>query len=122
MSTIKNKSVKRHKSSGRKKKKTPRNTPSWLHNLFVLAIIVITSAICYWILIRPYSYRWKPCYGMKKYEVCMPCDYSIHGIDISHYQGCIDWELLKQNQYNDFPIHFIFMKATEGGDYAYSTF
>ena len=52
----------------------------------------------------------------------MPCDYSVHGIDISHYQGCIDWELLKQNQYNDFPIHFIFMKATEGGDYADSTF
>ncbi len=36
-------------------------------------------------------------------------DYEIHGIDVSHYQGNIDWDkVTKQN------IKFVFIKATEG--------
>ena len=38
------------------------------------------------------------------------------------YQGNIDWEELKQNKETDFPLHFIFMKATEGGDHGDDTF
>lgn len=71
---------------------------------------------------RPYAYRWKPCYGQKGYGVCMPCNYEVHGIDISHYQGKIDWELLTHNREAQFPIHFIFLKATEGGDHGDDTF
>ena len=76
----------------------------------------------YWFFIRPYAYRWKPCYGQKGYGVCMPCNYEVHGIDISHYQGKIDWELLTHNREAQFPIHFIFLKATEGGDHGDDTF
>ena len=75
-----------------------------------------------WFFIRPYAYRWKPCYGQKGYGVCMPCNYEVHGIDISHYQGIIDWGKLLHNKEAKFPIHFIFMKATEGGDYGDETF
>lgn len=74
------------------------------------------------VFIRPYAYRWKPCYGQKGYGVCMPCNYEVHGIDISHYQGKIDWELLTHNREAQFPIHFIFLKATEGGDHGDDTF
>lgn len=52
----------------------------------------------------------------------MPCNYEVHGIDISHYQGKIDWELLTHNREAQFPIHFIFLKATEGGDHGDDTF
>ena len=59
---------------------------------------------------------------MKEYGICMPCCYDVHGIDISHYQGEIDWPQLLQSRLTDFPIEFIFMKATEGGDLADDAF
>lgn len=78
--------------------------------------------VFYYFFIRPYSYRWKPCYGMKAYGVCMPTDFSVHGIDISHYQGEIDWKELSKSQFGKFPIKFIFMKASEGGDHGDEVF
>ena len=113
----------RRSSSLRSKKKTqPRTMPVWLRNLLAVCIILVFSTGFYWFFIRPYAYRWKPCYGQKGYGVCMPCNYEVHGIDISHYQGKIDWELLTHNREAQFPIHFIFLKATEGGDHGDDTF
>lgn len=74
------------------------------------------------VFIRPYAYRWKPCYGLKGYGVCMPCDFEVHGVDMSHYQGHIDWPRLAEHRAGEFPIRFIFMKATEGGDHQDDTF
>lgn len=113
----------RRSSSPRSKKKMqPRTMPVWLRNLLAVCIILVFSTGFYWFFIRPYAYRWKPCYGQKGYGVCMPCNYEVHGIDISHYQGKIDWELLTHNREAKFPIHFIFLKATEGGDHGDDTF
>ncbi|HTF04199.1 MAG TPA: GH25 family lysozyme [Bacteroidia bacterium] len=39
-------------------------------------------------------------------------EFPIRGIDISHHQGKINWRDLKGEE-----ISFVFMKATEGGDY-----
>lgn len=39
--------------------------------------------------------------------------YSVYGIDISHHQGNIDWNALKEEG----QVAFVFMKATEGGDF-----
>ena len=97
--------------------------PVWLRNLLAVCIILVFSyRFLLGFSIRPYAYRWKPCYGQKGYGVCMPCNYEVHGIDISHYQGKIDWELLTHNREAQFPIHFIFLKATEGGDHGDDTF
>ena len=71
----------------------------------------------YHFYIRPYSYRWKPCYGYKGYGVCLPINYKVHGIDVSHHQGDIDWAAVKATEKQAYPIRFVFMKATEGGDY-----
>ena len=111
-----------------KKKATPRKTkkkkvkkwemPEWLYYVLMGVIVVLFVAGFYWFFIRPYAYRWKPCYGLKGYGVCMPHGYKVHGIDISHYQGDIDWKMLKQTRQGQFPVQFIFMKATEGGDFA----
>ena len=105
-----------------KKKSKERIMPTWLRTILAVGIIAVFSAGFYWFFIRPYAYRWKPCYGQKGYGVCMPCDYEVHGIDISHYQGSIDWVQLTSNKTTKFPIHFVFMKATEGGDHADDTF
>lgn len=96
--------------------------PTWKRHLLTLLIVAVFSAGFYTFFIRPYAYRWKPCYGMKWYGVCMPCNYEVHGVDISHYQGAIDWEKLMGNKALNFPIQFVFLKATEGGDHLDATF
>ncbi len=46
-----------------------------------------------------------------------PFQYPVHGIDVSKYQGDIDWAQVRNSG-----ISFAFIKATEGGDYADETF
>ncbi|MFD1695974.1 glycoside hydrolase family 25 protein [Roseibium aestuarii] len=41
-----------------------------------------------------------------------PEDYAIHGIDISKYQGEVDWDAARQGG-----VAFAWIKATEGGDH-----
>lgn len=84
----------------------------------LMAVAALLFVVCsYWFFIRPYSYRWKPCYGMKAYGVCLPYGYAVHGIDVSHHQDRIDWKALKGVQHAQFPVRFVFIKATEGGDF-----
>lgn len=46
-----------------------------------------------------------------------PPGYTVHGIDVSHHQGDIDWELLRnQGSIDGQPLSFVFIKATEGSD------
>lgn len=108
--------------SPRKSKKHVRSMPTWLRNVLAIVVVGLFSVTFYYFVIRPYSYRWKECYGQKAYGICLPCCFDVHGIDISHYQGSIDWDKLAQNREADFPLHFIFMKATEGGDHGDDTF
>ena len=114
----------RKKGKPRKKKKIAKKweIPTWLYYVLMGVIAILFSAIFYFFFIRPYTYRWKPCYGMKAYGICMPYGYQVHGIDISHYQGDIDWKMLTQTRQGQFPIRFVFMKSTEGGDFADKNF
>ena len=109
---------KRTPAKRKNKKKKQKEMPSWYKYLLGFLIVVVFSGVFYYFFIRPYAYRWKPCYGMKGYGVCMPHGYQVHGIDISHYQGDINWKMLEQTRQGQFPVQFIFMKATEGGDYS----
>lgn len=38
--------------------------------------------------------------------------YEVHGVDVSHYQGTIDWDVLSQQN-----LDFAFIKATEGSSH-----
>lgn len=109
---------KRTPAKRKNKKQKQKEMPSWYKYLLGFLIVVVFSGVFYYFFIRPYAYRWKPCYGMKGYGVCMPHGYKVHGIDISHYQGNINWKMLEQTRQGQFPVQFIFMKATEGGDYS----
>ncbi len=96
--------------------------PSWLVNCFAVIAVLLLSGSFYYFFVRPYTYRWKPCTGEKSYGVCLPVGFDIHGIDISHYQGRIRWGELAAQQQSSYPIKFVFMKATEGGDHLDHTF
>ena len=77
--------------------------PTWLG-----AAVVVGSC---WMLYKVMSAR----KGEVSYSP--PKGYTVHGIDISHHQGIVDWELLRnQASIDGQPLSFVFMKATEGGD------
>ncbi len=50
------------------------------------------------------------------FGIDMPTSYSIHGIDVSSYQGTIDWASVKGMEIKNIKIGFAFIKATEGLD------
>ena len=112
------------KTSARKRTvpNQPKEMSTFMKYLIAGCIIIVFSFSFYFLFIRPYAYRWRPCHGRKWYGDCMPCCYDVHGIDISHYQGEIDWNELKTSKTSEYPIEFIFIKATEGGDHKDSTF
>ena len=116
--TTKKPAPKRTPSKRKAKKTVQKEIPTWVRYLLYVLVIVVFVSGFYYFFIRPYAYRWKPCYGLKGYGICMPSGYQVHGIDVSHYQGDINWKMLEQTRQGQFPIHFIFMKATEGGDYS----
>jgi len=47
-----------------------------------------------------------------------PSAAALHGVDISHHQKIIEWDVLLEKE----PVDFAFVKATEGGDYVDSLF
>ena len=109
-SSSQRKSRKKDASPHKKKVVKKWEIPTGLYYILMGAITVVFLSAFFYFFIRPYSYRWKPCYGLKAYGVCMPAGFHIHGIDVSHYQGNIDWQRLTQTRQSQFPIHFIFMK------------
>jgi lysozyme len=116
------------KSAPRKRKASApqrgrKETPAWARYLLSVVASVVFMLLFFYFFIRPYMYRWKPCYGLKGYGVCMPYGFKVHGIDVSHYQGKVDWaELAKAQNDEQFPLRFVFMKASEGGDLADDAF
>jgi lysozyme len=116
------------KSAPRKRKASApqrgrKETPAWVRYLLSIVVSVVFMLLFFYFFIRPYMYRWKPCYGLKGYGVCMPYGFKVHGIDVSHYQGKVDWaELAKAQNDEQFPLRFVFMKASEGGDLADDAF
>ena len=95
--------------------------PVWIRNILAVVIVGCFSVVFYYFFIRPYAYRWKPCHGLKEYGVCIPDGYDIHGIDISHYQGKIDWKRLLQNKETATPLHFVFVKPILYTSYKFKT-
>ncbi len=81
----------------------------WAGGIFVAAVYIIAF---YYFFVSPTGFRWHALYG----DVTYPKGegYEIQGIDISHYQGDIDWEALRNAMIQKAPIRFVIIKATEG--------
>ena len=88
-----------------------RRLPSWSYWLGGAGIVAVYLYFFYYFFVGPFGFRWRALYG----DVSYPEGYEIHGIDISHHQGRIDWDELKDNgQIDHCPIRFVMIKATEG--------
>ncbi len=80
----------------------------WIGGGLVVAAYVF---FFYYIFVSPFGFRWRALYG----DISYPEGYEIHGIDISHHQGKIDWQELKDHgMIDEFPVRFVMIKATEG--------
>ena len=114
--------VHKRQTSGRRSSIVPRRRPNvfirllqkmpgwawWVGVSFIVAAYIF---FFYYIFVSPFGFRWRALYG----DVSYPEGYEIHGIDISHHQGDIDWEELRDNgMINKFPVRFVMIKATEG--------
>lgn len=50
----------------------------------------------------------------QEFGIRIPTQYKVHGIDVSHHQGRINWKMVKQMKDKDIKLDFAFIKATEG--------
>jgi lysozyme len=78
---------------------------------FLLVMVCVGICACYigyryFIMRQPILY---PDFGIE-----IPAGYTTHGIDISHYQKIIDWELVAKMRDRGQRISFAIAKATEG--------
>ena len=92
-------------------KKTPRKAlPRKLWWGIGSVVTLVYIAIFYYFFVGPTGFRWRALYGDAQY----PEGYEIQGIDISHYQGNIDWAKLQGAIINKCPVRFVIVKSTEG--------
>ena len=87
--------------------------PKWVWRLGVALVIMGYIWAFYLLMVSPFGFRWRALYG----DMALPDGYDIHGIDVSHYQGDIDWKKLRDHgTIDECPVSFVMIKATEGTD------
>ncbi len=89
--------------------------PRWVVCIVFGLFLLACGTAFYYFFFRPYLYRWNPAEVSFSHPV-------VHGIDISHHQGTVDWAALNNNHIQDSTLRFVIMKATEGSDMMDSTF
>jgi lysozyme len=84
--------------------------------LKVLAALTFTAILCLlgylltnYILDRRARFTRYPGFG-----ISIPTDFSIYGIDVSHHQGHIAWDAVREMREGRIRLGFAFIKATEG--------
>lgn len=87
-----------------------RLLPKWAKWLMAFLVVLLYVWGFYSYFVGPTGFRWRALYGDPKY----PEGYEIHGIDISHYQGTIDWDRLRNAMVQRCPLRFVIVKSTEG--------
>lgn len=83
----------------------------WKTVVICLGSVSLLSIIIYYTI----AYFSKPVFiKYPAFGIAIPQDYSIHGIDVSHYQDIINWKEVKNMEIQEIKIGFAFIKATEG--------
>ena len=82
----------------------------WSVLLGVCAIMALYGFILFYFFIDTSSFSWHSSFSNENY----PPDYTVRGIDVSHYQGNIDWSVLRNANMGSDPVSFVIIKATEG--------
>jgi len=91
--------------------------PRWLKEHWGWVATMLAGVVYVWVFyaffVEPFGFRWRARFGEPYY----PNIDGIHGIDISHHQGVIDWTKLRNAMIARNPVRFVIIKATEGSDY-----
>jgi lysozyme len=110
----------------RKRKPSRKKTKGLSTTLkFVIAgmVLVILSPFYYGYVLKVASSTWfwlrhpnedKNYRTYESFNIKIPKKYTIHGIDVSYYQGKIDWQKVKAMKEDGVAVDFAFIKATEG--------
>ncbi|WP_428329754.1 glycoside hydrolase family 25 protein [Mucilaginibacter sp.] len=86
-------------------------------------LLILFSPLYYGYVLKSITSTWRwirdigqdPHYRTyKSFNIRIPDKYSIHGIDVSYYQGKIDWHRVKAMEEDEVHVSFAFIKATEG--------
>jgi len=115
--------IPRKKAAPRKKQVKKKPWSMQVKFLIVAVLLVLLSPFYYAYIIKGFTSSWRwlkdlgedPAYRTyRSFNIRIPKNYNIHGIDVSYYQGKIDWKRVKAMEEDDVRVHFAFIKATEG--------
>lgn len=105
------------------RKKKARSFPIQWKIAFVGLLLILLSPFYYGYILKGFvgTWRWVKDWGQdpnyrtyESFNIKIPKKYTIHGIDVSYYQGKINWQKVKSMKEDDVSIRFAFIKATEG--------
>ena len=78
-------------------------------NLLLLLLFGITALV---VLFLTYPYWRKPASSdYSGFGIRIPSKYTIHGIDVSRYQGTINWPMVAAMEHQNKQLKFAFIKA-----------
>ncbi|MCX2575012.1 glycoside hydrolase family 25 protein [Pedobacter sandarakinus] len=109
------------KPNTRKKKRKP--FPMQWKVAIAGLLLILLSPFYYGYVVSAFvsGWRWIKDWGQdpnyrsyESFNIKIPKNYSIHGIDVSYYQGKINWQKVKLMEEDDVKVRFAFIKATEG--------
>lgn len=85
--------------------------------LSFLGFIIMGCLYFIYLSIRTNPNGWEK---VGKLGITLPLRYKIHGIDVSHHNGLVDWKKVKRMTFTEEDLHleFCFLKATEGLNHA----
>jgi len=114
------KPVARKPTTGRKKK---GGISVQLKLVIAGLLLILLSPFYYGYVLRSFvaTWRWVKDWGedpnyrtYESFNIKIPKKYTVHGIDVSYYQGKINWQKVKEMKEDEVSIRFAFIKATEG--------
>lgn len=107
----------------RRSKKKTRKLPIQVKVALLISLIIVLSPFYYGYILKFASASWfwirhpSESLSYRTYEsfnIKIPKKYQVHGIDVSYYQGKIDWPKVKAMKDDGVTVSFAFIKATEG--------
>jgi len=117
--------VKKQTSTTKRKpsRKKSKGLSLQLKFAIISALLILLSPFYYGYILKFASSTWfwirhpaddKNYRTYESYQIKIPKKYTIHGIDVSYYQGKIDWQKVKEMDEDGVNVTFAFIKATEG--------
>ena len=104
------------KNISKQTEKTFRKMLPMLVGFVVAGVLAVFVAVFLYVrYVNPYAFKLHP---VERHLT----GYSVYGIDVSHYQGNINWDKLATADIDGHEVKFVIAKATEGADHSDSRF